>query len=319
MKTKLLIYFFLFIGLHNSLADDKKKDDYLKYFKLVAEAQNLHKNKHYKEAVAKYEDAFNAVNGKADTNDRYDVACSSALANDLDKAFKHLFYIATKNEYSKLNHLKNNENLSVLHNDKRWGKLLLIVEKNRKEKEKKFDMQLIDKLDTIYEDDQNCRAKFEFALKKYKENSKEFQQIKRECMRIDSINQIKISKILDNRGWLGKDVIGSKGNLTLFLILQHADNNINMQLKYLPLLKKAVLNGKANPEHFAMFEDRIRINQGKKQIYGTQIGKDKKTGKYFVEPLEDPLNVDKRRKEVGLGNIADYVKQWGINWAPKQE
>lgn len=34
----------------------------------------------------------------------------------------------------------------------------------------------------------------------------------------------------------------------------------------------------------------------------------------FVLPLEDPDNVDKRRAEVGLGPLADYVKQWNIVW-----
>lgn len=40
----------------------------------------------------------------------------------------------------------------------------------------------------------------------------------------------------------------------------------------------------------------------------------KKQGKYYVSPLIDPENVDKRRAQVGLGTIADYVKHWGITW-----
>ena len=31
-------------------------------------------------------------------------------------------------------------------------------------------------------------------------------------------------------------------------------------------------------------------------------------------PLEDPDNVDKRRQQVGLGPIKDYVSEWGIIW-----
>ena len=31
-----------------------------------------------------------------------------------------------------------------------------------------------------------------------------------------------------------------------------------------------------------------------------------------VSPLEDPDNVDKRRAEVGLGPLADYVSNWNI-------
>jgi hypothetical protein len=31
-------------------------------------------------------------------------------------------------------------------------------------------------------------------------------------------------------------------------------------------------------------------------------------------PLADPDNVDKRRAEVGLTPLAEYVKHWGIKW-----
>ena len=42
---------------------------------------------------------------------------------------------------------------------------------------------------------------------------------------------------------------------------------------------------------------RIRVNEGRAQIYGTQFGR----------PLEDETNVDARRAEVGLERLADYL------------
>lgn len=296
------------------------ENNYVKYFSLVGEAKNLYETKKYKESALKYDEAFKAINGEGDTNDKYNASRSSALSGDFDKAFEYLFYIATENKYTKLKKLEDDEHLSILHNDERWNTLLNLVAENKKEIEKNFDMKLVAELDSIYERDQDCRTKLDFFVKKYGKDSKEVEDLTKECKHIDSTNQIKVSRILDERGWLGKEIIGKKGNLTLFLVLQHADNNIDMQLKYLPMFKKAVLDGKANPDNFAMFQDRVRLKQGKKQIYGSQIGKDDKTGKYIVNPIEDPINVDKRRKEVGLGSMADYVKQWGIVWdAEKQE
>lgn len=290
------------------------KDDFIKYFALIDEAKNFNEMKSHKESALKYEEAFKAINDKADTNDRYNASCSFALSNNLDKAFYHLFLIADKDKYTNLTHIKNDTNLMALHNDKRWRELLDLVKENKKVIEKNFDKKLVAKLDTIFHDDQDCRSKFGFVLNKHGVDSDEFKNIQIKCKHLDSINQVKVSNILDNNGWLGKNVVGERGNLTLFLVLQHADNNINMQLKYLPLLKEAAKNGNANTEHLAMFEDRVRINQGKKQIYGSQIGKNDNTGKYFVHQIEDPLNVDKRRKEVGLISMSDYVKQWGIIW-----
>ncbi len=128
----------------------------------------------------------------------------------------------------------------------------------------------------------------------------------------DSINLIQVKQILDKRGWLGADIIGDKGNSTLFLVIQHSD--IETQEKYLPMMKAAVLKGNARASSLALLEDRVALRKGGKQIYGSQIGRNKETGKHFVLPLIDPDNVDKRRAEVGLGKIADYISMWGIKW-----
>ena len=121
-----------------------------------------------------------------------------------------------------------------------------------------------------------------------------------------------VKKVLDTRGWLGSDIIGVLGNKTLFLAIQHSD--LATQEKYLPMIKEAVQKGNANPSNFAYLVDRVAIRQGKKQIYGSQYDRDQVTGEYYILPLEDPDNVDIRRKEVGLGNLQDNVSQLGMTW-----
>jgi hypothetical protein len=56
----------------------------------------------------------------------------------------------------------------------------------------------------------------------------------------------------------------------------------------------------------------LQLEKVKKQIYGTQIYRNQKTGTYFIAPIEDEVNVDKRRSLIGLEPIAEYVKQWNI-------
>lgn len=128
----------------------------------------------------------------------------------------------------------------------------------------------------------------------------------------DSINLIKVKKILDERGWLGADIIGNQGNSTLFLVIQHSD--IETQEKYLPMMREAVSKGNARASSLALLEDRVALRKGGKQIYGSQVGRDQETGEYYVLPLVDPDNVDKRRAEVGLGTIQDYISNWGMTW-----
>jgi hypothetical protein len=83
-------------------------------------------------------------------------------------------------------------------------------------------------------------------------------------------------------------------------------------------MREAVKKGNANSSSLALLEDRVAIREGRKQIYGSQIGTNPTTKEQYVLPLEDPDNVDKRRSEVGLGAIAEYVAYWNITWNVEQ-
>ena len=80
------------------------------------------------------------------------------------------------------------------------------------------------------------------------------------------------------------------------------------------MMKEAVTKGNANPSSLALLIDRIEIREGRKQIYGSQIGTNPNTKTQYVLPLIDPDNVDKRRTDVGLGSISDYIKNWNLTW-----
>ena len=57
---------------------------------------------------------------------------------------------------------------------------------------------------------------------------------------------------------------------------------------------------------YANFVDRLRLHQGKKQLYGA--GFDFKNGKLVMCSTKDPKNLDKRRAKIGLPPLAEYVK-----------
>lgn len=176
----------------------------------------------------------------------------------------------------------------------------------------KLDKALVLQLDTIFDNDQKHRKEVVELAAKYGWESKEVKAKWEVIKPIDSVNLKIICGIIDSRGWLGPEIIGGKGNHTLFLVIQHSD--LKVQEHYLPVMREAVKKGNANARSLALLEDRVALGQGKKQIYGSQIGNNKQTGENYVLPLEDPENVDKRRQEVGLGPMADYVKQFNIVW-----
>jgi len=174
-------------------------------------------------------------------------------------------------------------------------------------------------LDSVLVSDQRVRKEYEDIKNKYGVNSKEVKALLKEWKKIDSINCVKVTAIIDKYGWLGKDEVGRKGNSALFLVIQHSD--LRIQEKYLPIMRKAVKEGKAEAPSLALLEDRVLVLQGKRQMYGSQIGVDTTTNpvSYYIKPLQDPDNVDKRRAEMGMRQtLAEYVSKWGIIWNVEQ-
>lgn len=192
------------------------------------------------------------------------------------------------------------------------GLLIVNLSFGQTQNKKGFDKSLIAQLDTIYKLDQHYRQQMRETEKKYGAQSEEFITLLLQIEETDSLNLKEVEKILDEHGWLGADIIGEQGNKTLFLVIQHSD--LETQLNYLPMMREAVQLGNAQKIDFALFEDRILMRQGKRQIYGSQISKDYDTGEVYVWPIIEPEKVNKRRAEVGLGPIEDYVKGVGIIW-----
>ncbi|GCC50667.1 hypothetical protein SanaruYs_08850 [Chryseotalea sanaruensis] len=175
---------------------------------------------------------------------------------------------------------------------------------------------LITQLHLIREDDQKYRAQLESIQTNYGWESKEMKDLWKIIEKKDSLNLIKIEAILGKYGWLGSEIIGESGNSTLFLVIQHSD--IETQVKYLPMMRDAVKNGKAKASSLALLEDRVALRLGNKQIYGSQVSWNMKTNEYYILPLDDPDNVDKRRAAVGLQPLGDYVSNWNLKWDIEQ-
>lgn len=283
-----------------------------KYAELKSEAWKLYENQEYLKSAKKYSEAFTALGNKGNTTDRYNAACSWALANQIDSSFVQLFRISEKGNYLNYGHITTDTDLTALHSDDRWNKVLNLVKANKEKAEANLDKPLVAILDTIYQEDQGLRRQISEVEKEFGRDSEEMKTHWKTINEKDSINLIKIQKILDEKGWLGQDVIGGQGNSTLFLVIQHSP--LEIQQKYLPMMRDAVKKNNARSSSLALLEDRVALRTGKRQIYGSQIGRNQETGEFYVSPIEDPENVDKRRADVGLGTIQDYINNWNITW-----
>jgi hypothetical protein len=137
----------------------------------------------------------------------------------------------------------------------------------------------------------------------------------RKMMEIDRKNTTRMKEILDQHGWPGKSLVGVDGAHAAWLLVQHADRDREFQKRCLKLLEKAVKADEAAGIDLAYLTDRVRVAENKKQVYGTQF--EVKDGKLAPYPIEDEKNVDRRREEVGLPNLAEYRKTLEEVYKPK--
>lgn len=166
-------------------------------------------------------------------------------------------------------------------------------------------------LDSVYDDDQGPRLKIDTIQKKYGADSPQMDSLWGVMGSKDSVDLVKVEKIIQQYGWLGPDDVGGKASLAIFLVIQHSDSLT--QVTYLPMMREAVKKGKAKAEHLALLEDRVLCEQGKPQLYGSQVKTNAK-GKSEFFPIADEPDVDKRRAAVGLEPLEEYAKYYGIDY-----
>lgn len=130
------------------------------------------------------------------------------------------------------------------------------------------------------------------------------EEVAAQWRRIDEDNTRWLGEVLGARGWPGRTLTGEDGAAAAWLLAQHADRDPVRQRGFLDALRGAVGQGEASPAHLAYLEDRVRVNAGRPQLYGTQFTV---TGGHLApHPVEDPQRLDERRAEAGLEPFADY-------------
>lgn len=149
---------------------------------------------------------------------------------------------------------------------------------------------LLAELDSIYADDQRYRVG----------RPNEAAQA-----RLDSSNLLRVERLIGQYGWPGSNLLDGRNYCWLVVQRQPLD----VQKKYYGLIAKAVRNGEEDPGFLAILEDKMLIEQGKKQKYGTQT--DAVNRKIY--PLKNPKKVDIYRAKVGMNSIEVLKKRFTID------
>ncbi|GAA4380632.1 hypothetical protein GCM10023088_44230 [Actinomadura verrucosospora] len=119
----------------------------------------------------------------------------------------------------------------------------------------------------------------------------------------DRRNTTWLARAVRRHGWPGVAAVGAEAAHAAWLLAQHADRRPHLQRMFLRALRGAVEAGDADRADLAYLEDRVRVNAGRPQLYGTQYGTAE--GVFGPRPIEDPGGLDERRAEAGLPPMAE--------------
>lgn len=118
-------------------------------------------------------------------------------------------------------------------------------------------------------------------------------------------NMALLCPILKEFGWPTSDLVGKDGADAAFFLLKNSSSQ-QLQIDLLPVVVAAAKRGEIPRPMLAGYIDRLRVNAGLKQLFGTQATI--MNGFLVLYPIEGEPQVDARRKVYGLPPVAVYLR-----------
>ena len=142
-------------------------------------------------------------------------------------------------------------------------------------------------------------------------NSACLSEIYSQMAKLDLGNSTRMESVVARFGWPRTETWSAAIENAAFFLVQHglvaSDNdtlnwNVALARRVLPDVEASVNAGNLSPWHYAALYDRIQIHSDKPQRYGTQF--QCVDGRFEPGTIEDPSNIDVRRKTLGLEPLA---------------
>ncbi|WP_242913535.1 DUF6624 domain-containing protein [Brevundimonas pishanensis] len=109
---------------------------------------------------------------------------------------------------------------------------------------------------------------------------------------------------LPPEGWYLRSRYGDEVATTAFYVVQHSD--VETWRRFVPVLEPLVAQGEVAGPAYALMYDRLALSEQRPQRYGSQVACE--NGRWVALYLEDPDNVDERRRAMGFPDTyAEYV------------
>lgn len=260
MKQFPVFFFCSFLFLNINAQSDSV------YQTLIAKASLFHLQKNCKTAIEYYKQAFQIQQPDALT--AYKTAGMYSLDSDANKAFYYL-EIALKSGWTEADWLSFDPYFNHLRNAQpsKWK----AIEHESFFKEKQYAQtlkfpSLRKQINLMTLNDQKLRYK-----RVETSNDSLLKIINQQIIQSDLDNLNKAKGLINKYGWPTISQIGKDGQNNLWLIVQHADQDVFFQQSALSLMEKLKGTTEINLENYAFLYDRVQCNLNYKQLYGTQV------------------------------------------------
>lgn len=150
------------------------------------------------------------------------------------------------------------------------------------------------------------REQVEKEREKYGDESDKYWESIRATQKMGRENGEKLDSLISLHGWPRQNFVGQAQTRAAALVLVYSD--VNIQKKYVMEIEKAVEYNEIEGRYFAIITDKILVSDGEKQLYGTKYWYNDSTGTYEIAPIENEIDVDKRRFELGMDSMDDYLE-----------
>jgi hypothetical protein len=279
------------------------------YQALIAKASLLHLQENYRSAIEYYEQAFKMQN--PDALNAYKSAGMYSLDSNANNAF-HYLQMALDSGWTESDWLAFDPYFDYLRKTEPDKWKVIEQEAHTKEQQYAKTLQLPflrKEINSMTLRDQQLRYK-----RVQTNNDSLLAMIDKQIDQSDLDNLKRAKKFIQQYGWLKISQIGKDGQNNLWLIVQHADNDVMFQQETLLAMEKLKGTKDLNMENYAFLFDRVHCNLNYKQLYGTQVVWTNHGEASAFRAIEEEDKIDERRKEIGLQPSQIYAITYGFNY-----
>lgn len=150
---------------------------------------------------------------------------------------------------------------------------------------------------TMCEKDQELRK----ALGKGdRTDSLAYAQLKTTVAQMDEMHNIMLHKVIKEQGYPPASEFGMTTTHDFWILIMHQDTDVELQQAVLDWMKSVLFQGEVIGRDVAYLTDRVAVNKGECQTYGTQFRYDDVQDKNLPFEICEKKKLKKLRKKIGL-------------------